>query len=217
MKTRDKKSRVLLIDDDKDDLQMIEDILFKMNGHAQDFVLETAQNLEAGILRLAKNNIDIVLLDLHLPDSQGIETFVKLNKAAPEIPVIIMSVIYDDALAIEAVRKGAQDYLFKKETSPEVLVRTIRFAVERHRLKLELAKANTRLERLALIDPITELFNRRGLQEILSHEIQRAHKKRSNLLALLVDLDDFKKINTTLGYYIGDNILVEFAKNLVSL
>lgn len=214
MKPRDKKRRILLIDDDIEDLDMIEEFLLKTGGQSPDFMIENARSLESGLQLLIKNGIDIILLDLNLPDSKGMETFLKINKAAPDIPVIIMSVIYDDALAIEAVRKGAQDYLFKKETSPEVLARTIRFAMERHRLRRELTKANSRLERLAMIDPITELFNRRGLQEILSHELQRAQKKNANLLALLVDLDDFKKINNALGHTVGDVVLKEVAAKL---
>lgn len=214
MKSKDKKRKILLIDDDHEDLFMIEDILLKANAPVHDFTLETARSLETSLPFLNKNGIDVILLDLNLPDSNGIETFLKINKMVPDIPVIIMSVIYDDALALEAVRKGAQDYIFKKETTPDVLMRTIRFAMERHSLRRELAKANARLERLALIDPITELFNRRGLQEILSHEIQRAHKKNSNLLALLVDLDDFKRINNALGHTVGDVVLKEVASKL---
>lgn len=214
MKIRDKKKRILLIDDDLEDISMIEEILNKTNGYAQDFTLETARSLEAGLQHLLKSGADILLLDLNLPDSKGMETFLRVNKTAPDVPVVVMSVIYDDALAIEAVRKGAQDYLFKKETSPEVLVRTIRFSLERHSLRRELTKANARLERLAMIDPITELFNRRGLQEILSHEIQRAQKKNATLLALLVDLDDFKKINNALGHTVGDVVLKEVAAKL---
>lgn len=214
MKTREKKTKVLIIDDDQEDVHLMEEILLKMNGHVEAFQIHAARNLREGFELLKKNNADIILLDLNLPDSRGMETFHKVNRAHPDIPIVILSVLYDDGLAIEAVRKGAQDYLFKKETNHDVMVRTIRFAVERNSLRRELASAYSRLEKLALIDPITELLNRRGLQEILSHEIERAQKKHSNLVVILVDLDDFKKINNALGHNTGDVVLKEVAMKL---
>jgi diguanylate cyclase (GGDEF)-like protein len=213
-KDKDKKTRMLLIDDDPEDRLLMEESLLKMNGGGQAFQLETARNLQEALLRLAKGGIDVILLDLMLPDSHGMETFTKISRAVPAIPVIILSVLYDDGLAIEAVRKGAQDYIFKREAHHDVLARTIKFSIERNSLRQELARAYTRLEKLALIDPVTELFNRRGLQEILSHEIQRAQKKHSNLLVILVDLDDFKKINNALGHNTGDVVLKEVAVKL---
>lgn len=213
MKSHDKKIRVLLIDDDTEQHLILEEILLG-TSHELHFTLETASTLEAGLRQISANNVDVVLLDLHLPDSKGIETFLKVNRTSSEIPIIIMSVLYDDSLALEAVRRGAQDYLFKKEIHSDVLVRTIRFAVERHVLRLELAKANHQLEKLALMDPVTELFNRRGLQEILSHELQRVHRKHAELPVLLIDLDDFRKINNALGHGAGDVVLKEVAQKL---
>jgi diguanylate cyclase (GGDEF)-like protein len=176
--------------------------------------LEIATTLDAGLRVISKGNIDVILLDLHLSDSKGIETFLKVNRTTSTVPIIILSVLYDDSLAMEAVRRGAQDYLFKREIHSDVLLRTIRFAVERHVLRRDLAKANAQLERLSLMDPVTELFNRRGLKEILSHELQRAHRKHSELLVLLIDLDDFKKINNALGHSAGDVVLKEVAQKL---
>ncbi len=78
----------------------------------------------------------------------------------------------------------------------------------------ELAQVNVRLETLSLLDPLTELLNRRGLQQTLSQEIQRARREGESLLALLVDLDDFKRVNDTLGYAVGDVVLKEVAQKL---
>lgn len=214
---KEKKIKVLLIDDDPEDVGLIQEVLTRVNGHGPAFDLKTAGNLEAGLTCLEEKSMDIVLLDLQLPDSKGIETFNRISERAPDIPIIILSVIYDDALAMEALRRGAQDYLFKREANHEVLVRTIHFAVERHRLRKDLAGANARLEKLSLLDPVTELFNRRGLQEILSREIRRIQNKSSSLLALLIDLDDFKKMNSALGHKAGDVILREVAAKLQSV
>jgi diguanylate cyclase (GGDEF)-like protein len=216
MKARDKKIRILLIDDDADERLLLEEILLKANVQGTSFTMDIAASLEKGLQTTARGNVDMILLDLHLPDSKGIETFLKVNRSYPDIPIIILSVLYDDSLALEAVRRGAQDYMFKKELHSDVLLRTIRFGVERHALKQQLARANASLERLSLMDPVTELFNRRGLQEILSHELQRAHRKHSELLVLLIDLDDFKKINNALGHSAGDVVLKEVSQKLKS-
>lgn len=208
------KINVLLIDDDKEDVTLIEDTLLRMNGHAQNFHLQSVSNLAMGLKFLSDEQMDIVLLDLHLPDSQGMETFSKVNHLIPDTPIIILSVIYDDALALEAVRKGAQDYIFKREANHDLLVRTIHFAVERHRLKRDLAKANTRLEQLSLLDSTTELFNRRGIQEILNREIRRIQAKHGTALTLYIDIDDFRKVNYALGHTSGDVVLKEVAAKI---
>lgn len=211
------KINVLLIDDDEEDIALIEDTLLRMNGHAQNFNLSSVTNLAMGLKFLSDEPTDVVLLDLHLPDSKGMDTFSTINRLIPDIPVIILSVIYDDALALEAVRKGAQDYIFKRETNHDLLVRTIHFAVERQRLKRDLAKVNTRLEQLSLLDSITELFNRRGIQEILNREIRRIQGKHLTSLIVYVDLDDFRKVNAVLGHNSGDVVLKEVSSKIRSV
>ncbi len=207
------RKNILLIEDDEIQKRLIEIALLGDSG-PQEFRLESVKRLSEGFMRLEQGGIDLVLLDLNLPDSEGIETFLKIHHQMPDVPVVILSAFNNDAFAREAIRKGAQDYLFKKETHPELLLRTIRYAIERNRLQTEIHQANARLERLALIDPVTELLNRRGLQEILVHEIQRARRKQSNLLALLIGLDNFKRINQTLGHTVGDVVLKEVAAKL---
>jgi PAS domain S-box-containing protein len=93
--------------------------------------IERVDRLSKGIDRLAKGNIDVVLLDLGLPDSQGLNTFEKINAVAKKVPVLILTAYADDALALEAVRKGAQDYLFKGKLDGALLVKAITYAIER--------------------------------------------------------------------------------------
>ncbi len=121
--------KVLLIEDSPADAVFIEEML----GEAKDFSfdLEWKEKLSTGLERLAKKGIDIVLLDLNLPDSRGFNTFTKVLAEAPEIPIIVLTGLDDETLAIRAVRTGAQDYLVKKHVNSSLLVRTIRYAIAR--------------------------------------------------------------------------------------
>jgi len=112
-------------------------------------------DLNAGIDELAANSYDIVLLDLGLPESTGLTTLDRYNEAIddreaiPPTPVIVLTGLKDDAAAVEAIERGAQDYLVKDNVDGNVLHRTIRYALERHHQQQELRRQNERLERFA--------------------------------------------------------------------
>ncbi|MEM9244568.1 MAG: EAL domain-containing protein, partial [Cyanobacteria bacterium P01_F01_bin.153] len=89
---------------------------------------------------------DVVLLDLNLPDSQGLDTLVQVQTAAPSLPTVILTNSKDDALAVEAIRHGAQDYLVKRQLQHGTLIRSIRYAIERKRSKEDLRSLNETLE-----------------------------------------------------------------------
>jgi serine phosphatase RsbU (regulator of sigma subunit) len=107
---------------------------------AADFVIERATSLAAAFAVLGTRDIDMILLDLNLPDSFGLETFSKIQRIAPDLPVIILSGVADEKLAVESVRAGAQDYVVKGSMSVPVLVRAVRYALERKQLQLQLAE-----------------------------------------------------------------------------
>ena len=110
-----------------------------------DFVIERGATLRAAIALLGSREVDVILLDLNLPDSRGLETFSKIQRVAPELPVIILSGLADEALALESVRAGAQDYVVKGSMSVQVLVRAVRYALERKQLQRQLADYASRL------------------------------------------------------------------------
>lgn len=121
--------KVLLIEDNPPDAVFIEEMLAEEKDFS--FDVEWKEKLSIGLERLAKKGVDVVLLDLNLPDSKGFNTFTKTLAQAPEIPIIILTGLDDETLAIRAVRTGAQDYLIKKHVNSSLLVRTIRYAMAR--------------------------------------------------------------------------------------
>jgi len=112
-----------------------------------DVHLTVATRLSEGMHLLASRDFDAVLLDLNLPDSRGLDTFQRLRNAVPEVPVIVYTGIHDDDIALRALRGGAQDYVVKGAGIGPLLVRTVQFAIERHRVRVELELRAARLEK----------------------------------------------------------------------
>lgn len=208
------KFRLLLIEDDSNYATVISHRLRKESNPSYD--VECFDTLEAGLERLKRGDIDLTLLDLSLPDSQGLGTFEKLHSHMPLMPVIVLTGLDNESFALETLRKGAEDYVVKGQFDSKMLSRVIRYSIERHQIKRELDLANGRLENLAFLDPLTELLNRRGLQDALSREIQWSRREGTNFLVFLIDLDNFKKINDTWGHAVGDIVLNEVARKLKS-
>jgi two-component system cell cycle sensor histidine kinase/response regulator CckA len=130
---------VLLIEDDLDDRQLVMDFLAE-DGPTL-FVVESVDRLSAGLDRLSEGGIDAILLDLSLPDSQGLQTFLDAHSHSSRVPIVILTGLNDAELAMRAVRLGAQDYLRKENLSAEVLIRALRYATERKQAEEQLRQA----------------------------------------------------------------------------
>src|SRR5882724_9146184 len=131
------KTKVLLIEDNPGDTRLIRLMLLEAGGDL--FELEQVDRLSAGLDRLRAGGIEVVLSDLSLPDSHGLATFARLHASAPEVPIIVLSGLNDTTLAVQAVHEGAQDYLIKGQVDGQLLVRAMRYAIERKRMTLQLA------------------------------------------------------------------------------
>ncbi|MBX3122004.1 MAG: PAS domain S-box protein [Nitrospira sp.] len=127
---------VLLIEDNPGDIRLVRE-LFAQTGNGQ-FTLTHVGRLDAGIRCLSESLIDVILLDLSLPDSQGIETLIRMHAAAHGIPIVLMTGLEDEELGLHLIQAGAQDYLIKGQTSAPLLARALRYAVGRKRLEEEL-------------------------------------------------------------------------------
>jgi len=120
--------RVLLVEDNPGDARLIHELLAEVEGR---FELVIATRLSEALEQLASGRFQLVLLDLSLPDSHGIDTFHRVATRFPHVPLIMLSGLDDEQLALQTVREGAQDYLVKGHVDYHTLVRAIRYAIKR--------------------------------------------------------------------------------------
>src|SRR5258708_11177657 len=135
---------VLLIEDSPDYAELIQQWLSGA-GEKVPFVLNLRDSLAAGMKRWAQGGVDVVLLDLGLPDSEGVETFLAARTQAPGIPIIILSAADSESLALQMIQEGAEDYLVKSTCTGELLVRTLRYAVIRRQVSAGVISEKARI------------------------------------------------------------------------
>jgi DNA-binding response OmpR family regulator len=128
--------KMLLLEDNPGDVRLLQELL--RDTGSTEFDMEDVSLLSDALARLRDARFDIVLLDLSLPDSQGLDGFRAIREEAPEVPIILLTGLKDEEVALEAVRGGAQDYLIKGEISGHLLLRAIRYAIERKRTQARL-------------------------------------------------------------------------------
>jgi len=176
-------------------------------GRTGDIDLEWAEELSEALGRLTRGGIDAVLLDLDLPDSQGMVTFDRMYAFAPDVPIVVLTGTNDENLAVSTVQGGAQDYLVHGEVQPAMLIRSVRYAIERHRLLAALRS-------LSLIDDLTGLYNRRGFMDLGEQYVKLARRSARGVTLVYLDLDRFKTINDSLGHHVGDRALLKVTEIL---
>ncbi len=200
-----KPIKVLLIEDNPADTDFIREMLSEIKRHP--FNLEHAERLSSGLEHLAKGDTEVVLLDLTLPDSQGLGTLARVHAQAPEVPVVVLTGLDDEMPAIKAMLAGAQDYLIKGQVDSGLLLRSLRYAIKRNQVRRE-------LHTVSLADELTGLCNRRGFFNLVQQQLKMADREEREILLIFVDLDGLKQINDTLGHQVGDLALIETANVL---
>jgi DNA-binding NtrC family response regulator len=143
---------VLLIEDDPDYAEFIRVVLMRAKDVQID--LHNAERLSSAFERLGREQYDLIMSDLLLPDSEGIETFLKLRAQYPDIPIIVLTALNDINLALKAMQDGAQDYLIKGEFGGDVLVRAMRYSMERQKLISKLEKSLKEIKTLRGLLPM---------------------------------------------------------------
>ena len=195
---------VLLIEDNPGDARLIE--LMLAEDPDSPFRLSCVDRLSRGLEALTAEKPGLVLLDLSLPDSHGLETFDKVYAHSPTVPIIVLTGNDDQMIALSAVKTGAQDYLIKGKLDRELLVRAMQYSIERKRYQEQ-------LEHQANYDALTGLPNRNLLHDRLKQAVYAQRHARA-IAVVFIDLDHFKFINDSLGHSAGDKLLQQMADRL---
>src|ERR1700722_10948284 len=132
---KDKALQVLVVEDNAGDVRLLREMFSGEKAGA--FEITHLLRMSEAVAHLAKGGVDIVLLDMGLPDGHGLETVRRAHAAAPNVPLIVLTGLDDEALADEAMKAGAQDYLIKGQIENRALPRALRHAIERHRMQAE--------------------------------------------------------------------------------
>lgn len=185
-----RRIRVLLIEDNPGDARLIRETLAGAS-HAN-FEVECFDRLSTGLTRLGKGDIDVVLLDLSLPDARGLEAFVEAHTQVPHTPIVVLTGLDDQASALKAVESGAQDYLVKGQTDTELLARSLLYAVERHRMLTQLGKLAVMKERERIAmdlhdDVIQSLVGAGMLLQVVAADSE-AHEYRPKIQSVTAEL-----------------------------
>jgi diguanylate cyclase (GGDEF)-like protein len=221
METEQFSASILVIDDQPGNLALLQRILtsrgYKVN-------LETSGITAIAVAR--KNPPDLILLDIYLPGMDGYDVCLKLKEIddLKDVPVIFISTLSDVLDKVKAFSVGGIDYITKPFDFEEVLarvhthlkIRRLQTQLEEKTANLEAEiarriKAEKELKRLASLDPLTGINNRRTFFELAEIELERALRYSNSTTLLLMDIDHFKKVNDCFGHLAGDQILINFA------
>jgi diguanylate cyclase (GGDEF)-like protein len=194
--------RVLLVEPSDARAERVSDVV-RGRGSAE-LVIEREAELSAALRRLADEAFDAVLLDVTLTGAPGLEALSRVHESAPEVPIITLMAREDDAFAVQALKRGAQDSLALEQMDGNLLVRAIRYAIERHQLQ-------TALRAMSLVDDLTGLYNRRGFLTLARQQLKIADRLSKRVSQVFVDLDGLKVINDRHGHRDGDLALLETA------
>lgn len=195
---------VLLVEDDQGDALLVKRSLAQCGTRCQ---IEHVTSLQQACEKLEDSSADIVLLDLTLADSRILEGVTKLRTAFPRIPIVVLTNLEDDKIALEAIERGAQDYVVKSSVESDGLERAMQYAVQRNHVLLENQRLVRELENVARRDPLTGLLNRYHFSQELAREWNRFQRNDRVMSCVLMDVDFFKRINDLHGHRTGDEVL----------
>lgn len=175
--------QVLLVEDNLGDAELLQELLEEATG--SEFEVKAAIRLSDALTHLSENNYEAILLDLSLPDSQGLDTLVRVQEVADRQPIIVLTGLNDEEIAVRAVRQGAQDYLIKGQLNGVLLGRAIRYAIERKRAEMAMRYA---------------LDQEREMRELKSRFVSTiSHELRSPLTTIFASADLLHKFSSRLN------------------
>jgi len=206
-------TRLLLVEDMPGDSRLLRKMFNEEGSPSTE--MTHVNCMSAAEAHLAAHAADIILLDLGLPDAQGLEAIRRAHAAAPGVPVVVLTGLDDESLAVQALQQGAQDYLIKGQIETRGLLRSLRYAIERKTMESAALAMARQMAHSAEHDFLTGLPNRMLLNDRVGQAIALAARHTKKVAVLFLDLDGFKHINDSLGHQVGDKLLQSIAKRLV--
>lgn len=194
--------RILLVEDNPADVRLILEML--RDAGVDNLDLQHVDSIHAAQSRLIAGYFAAILLDLWLPDSSGLHSLERMRTASPDVPIVVLTALEDEPMALRAVKAGAQDYLVKGQVNGLLLSRALSYAIERHQMLAA-------LQSQALTDELTGLYNRRGFLPLAGQQLKLSRRMNTDLLLLYLDLDGLKTINDRCGHLEGDQALRDAA------
>lgn len=196
--TKKQPAKVLLIDDDEAEFHLVSELL---SDKKQQFQLVWVDNLKKGIEHINAEKVDVVLLDLFLGDSRGLETFKRMKELVKNTPIVILSGLDDEQSAVDAIQQGAQDFLVKDTVDGNRLSRVIQYAIKRN-------EAQKDPKNVGLIDTLTGLYNRRGFFTVADLHLKAAQRAKLGFFVCFAILNDLPNIIEQFGAAEGDHAVL---------
>jgi len=195
----------LVLEDDDFDAAITTELLEKFCS--SQYVVKRARGLKEAIDLLRYSDINIVLVDMNVTDSSGLDTVRDILQASPNAPVLVLSGDDDLQIAIEALQLGAQDFLAKSQLDSETLQRATTYSIQRKAKEIDLTAK-------AYYDSLTGIANRAMLHERWGRSVARSHRADRKTGVILTDIDNFKFVNDSYGHEAGDKLLVHYSETL---
>src|SRR5215204_3034340 len=214
---RDVPSRILIVDDHEDNIELL-----RARLEARGYRIDAAMDGEQALARVAAAPPDLILLDVMMPRIDGFEVVrrLKANKDLPFIPIILQTALDSTEHKVEGLDAGADDYITKPinfaelEARVKSMLRIKRLQDALEARERELSEVNSQLLKMAQTDSLTELDNRRYLEQRLDEMFEHSRRLKEPVAVVLCDLDRFKSVNDTYGHQVGDVVLKDLARIL---
>jgi diguanylate cyclase (GGDEF)-like protein len=204
---------LLLVEDNHGDVRLLREMFNDQSRHP--ITLHHAETVAEAEQFLSTHVFDMVLLDLGLPDAQGLEAVRRIHSAAPAMSLVILTAHDDERLACQAMQEGAQDYLIKGQIEAAGLLRALSYAAERKQAEVAARALSRKITHLAEHDFLTGLPNRVLLNDRIGVALAFAAQHSAKAAVLFLDLDGFKHVNDSLGHTMGDKLLQSVTTRLM--
>lgn len=193
---------ILLFVENEADARQLEQELARVASFG--FALQRTSNFRQTLHHMCTTPFDLILLDVATFGDERFEMFEAIREQAEDIPIVVVSGLDDEQVAVRAVQQGAQDYIIKGHVNATHLAHSLQYAVTRQRQLKHLVNQ-------ALVDELTGLYNRRGFVTFAQQNLQLLQRGGRRALVVFGDMDGLKQINDTLGHVFGDRALCDLA------